>query len=206
MVDNPLAKEKAHEGVVTGIVAAAGHVWTCGGSAAFVCLREWKQRGEFQRRELLKQTGGAKAMMLISPVVRVTVQDTLGSTQSVPSTSPGGSLGSGYGGPAAVEVPQSWQLLTGHANGMLQVWGLVRGVLRPLMRIGEKTSPVSGLALCEPLGLICSSHEGRVVCRALPHPRSPRALTCQFVENQVKAVDADMIDGMRITFDIKASE
>jgi hypothetical protein len=51
------AKEKAHEGPVTALAAAAGRLWSAGGSSAFVCLREWTQRGEFVSRADLKQLG-----------------------------------------------------------------------------------------------------------------------------------------------------
>lgn len=51
------AKEKAHEGPVTALAAAAGRLWSAGGSSAFVCLREWTQRGEFVARTDLKQLG-----------------------------------------------------------------------------------------------------------------------------------------------------
>lgn len=175
MAMNALAKEKAHEGAVSAIVAAAGKVWTSGGSAAFICMREWKQNGAFVIKHLLKQTGAVTSMMLVSPMVRVISQDGLGRPQvaqthravppqlasatSVYATgsvmnSPNRSL------PAADEVPQTWQLVTGHAGGMIQIWGMVSHVLRPLMRIGQQAPPVTGLALCEPLGLVCSAHSG----------------------------------------------
>ena len=57
MVRNLRAKEKAHEGPVTSLAAAVGRVWTAGGSAAFVCLREWTQRGEFLKKHDLKSIG-----------------------------------------------------------------------------------------------------------------------------------------------------
>jgi len=57
MVRNLRAKEKAHEGPVTSLAAALGRVWTAGGSTAFVCLREWTQRGEFLKKYDLKSIG-----------------------------------------------------------------------------------------------------------------------------------------------------
>ena len=57
MVKNLKAKDKAHEGVVASLAAGAGRVWTAGGSVAFVCLREWTQRGEFLRKHDLQSIG-----------------------------------------------------------------------------------------------------------------------------------------------------
>lgn len=57
MVIRPQAREKAHEGPVSAITATAGRVWTCGGQTAFVCLREWTQRGEFMAKHDLKAVG-----------------------------------------------------------------------------------------------------------------------------------------------------
>jgi len=175
MAVNALAKEKAHEGAVSAIVACAGKVWTSGGSAAFICMREWKQNGAFVIKHLLKQTGAVTAMMLVSPIVRVVSQEPVGvasptaSTYSFRGTNASGGNASVVGSPstilssfpASAEVPQTWQLVTGHAGGMIQIWGVMSHVLRPLMRIGQQAPPVTGLALCEPLGLVCSSHSGR---------------------------------------------
>ena len=71
MVINLRAKEKAHNGPVTAILAAAGRVWTSGGSPAFVCLKEWTQRGEFMNKRDLKVTGAATSMKIVSPFVAV---------------------------------------------------------------------------------------------------------------------------------------
>ena len=71
MVVNLRAKEKAHNGPVTAILAAAGRVWTSGGSPAFVCLKEWTQRGEFMNKRDLKVTGAATCMKIVSPFVAV---------------------------------------------------------------------------------------------------------------------------------------
>jgi hypothetical protein len=57
MVLNPKAREKAHEGKVTALAAAAGRVWTSGGATAFVCLREWTQRGELMAKHDLQAIG-----------------------------------------------------------------------------------------------------------------------------------------------------
>jgi hypothetical protein len=45
MTWHPLAKESAHYGPVRTIAAAAGRVWTCGGSSAFAVLKEWTPDG-----------------------------------------------------------------------------------------------------------------------------------------------------------------
>ena len=59
MVDNPHAREPTHLGPVTALAAAVGRVWTSGGSSAFVCLREWTQRGEFIASTDLKSMGAS---------------------------------------------------------------------------------------------------------------------------------------------------
>lgn len=98
--------------------------------------------------------------MLVSQMVRVMSQDPMSIAASgFGSTAPSvGSPGSML--PGSTDVPQPWQLLTGHAGGMIQIWGVVSHLLRPLMRIGQQAPPVTGLALCEPLGLVCSAHSG----------------------------------------------
>lgn len=163
MVVNKLAREKAHEGPVYSIAAAGGRVWTCGGSAAFVCLREWSQRGEFMQKCNLKSVGAASCMMLISPIVRITTSSerapSAASTlamASIPSYLGGGNSGSG----GSTDVPQAWQLMTGHNNGIVQIWGQVSGVLKPLLRIGTQRSAVTGMAICEAVGVVCTVHQG----------------------------------------------
>ena len=160
MVKSLRAKEKAHEGAVTSLAAAAGRVWTAGGSAAFLCLREWTQRGEFLKKHDLKSIGAAVSMLLVSPLVRVNTAPDLSS-----------SLGSALSGSSVnslvfknTELPQSWQLLTGHGSGVVQVWGDVRGMLCPLLRITGGTSPITSLSIHSPLGLICTSHLGKLFC------------------------------------------
>ncbi len=56
-VDSKHLKEPAHYGTVTSVAAAVGRVWTAGGSSAFVCLREWSQRGEFLASTDLRSVG-----------------------------------------------------------------------------------------------------------------------------------------------------
>lgn len=97
-------------------------------------------------------------MLLISPIVNLQVSlDQPSSSGSVVSSfTPGNSLVRG-----AVQVPQAWQLLTGHGNGVIQVWGNVKGGLCPLLRIGGEVSPLTAIAVHPPLGLICSCHLGK---------------------------------------------
>ena len=58
MVRSPLARELAHYGPVRCMTAAAGRVWTCGGSSAFAVFREWTQEGHFLHESDMKRTGG----------------------------------------------------------------------------------------------------------------------------------------------------
>ncbi len=69
MVINLRAKERAHNGPVSAICAASGRVWTSGGSPAFLCFREWTQRGEFMNKKDLKVTGAAVKMKIVSPII-----------------------------------------------------------------------------------------------------------------------------------------
>jgi serine/threonine protein kinase len=202
MVSDPRAREPAHEGPVTALAAAAGRVWTSGGSAAFVCLREWRQRGDLVNKLDLKGIGAATAMLLITPVVRVALPGGLGGGDAGPGGGPlasvasssawggaGGALGGGGESGAAGEAPQAFQLLTAHANGMCHVWGDVGGAMRPLLRVGDRAPPATGLAVCAPLGLICSAHlDGRLLLRALPHPFGPAALVVTYRERAVSAL------------------
>lgn len=215
MVKSLRAKEKAHEGPISSMVAAAGRVWTAGGSSAFVCLREWTQRGEFLRKTDLKSVGEsnlvelndflllcrslhlprysvpslpgpAVSMLLISPIVKVQIgfDQPSSSGSAVSSMSPGNSIAKGAG-----QVPQAWQLLTGHGNGVVQVWGDIKGALTPLLRIGGEVSPLTAIAVHPPLGLICSSHlDGRMVTHAVPHPNGHAALTVTLLEGTISAV------------------
>lgn len=177
------AKEKAHEGPVAAILAAGGRVWTTGGSSAFVCLREWTQRGEFINRTDLKQLGGVLTMKLISPIVRVGnfSPDRTASVQVSTTTSIATSQ--------SLEVAQTWQLITGHGNGILQVWGLLSGLTVPLLRIGSQQSPVTSLAVCGSLGMLCTSHlDGKLRLYAVPNPVGSSALTVIPAERSVSAV------------------
>lgn len=178
------AKEKAHEGPVAAILAAAGRVWTTGGSSAFVCLREWTQRGEFINRTDLKQLGGALSMTLVSPIVRVGNLSSDRVTASVQV-----STVSVVTSPQSTEVTQTWQLVTGHGNGILQVWGLLSGLTVPLLRIGSQQSPVTSLAVCGSLGMLCTSHlDGKLRLYAVPNPVGSSALTVTPAERSVSAV------------------
>jgi hypothetical protein len=88
--------------------------------------------------------GAAACLVLCSPIVRVlSPLDQSNSASSVPG-----------------EIPQGWQLVTGHGNGMIQIWGNVSGLLRPLVRIGERASPITSLVILEHLGALCLSHLG----------------------------------------------
>ncbi|RMZ53790.1 hypothetical protein APUTEX25_003929, partial [Auxenochlorella protothecoides] len=190
MVNSELLREQAHYGPVSALAAAVGRVWTAGGSSAFVCLREWSQRGELLASNDLRSMGTVNAMAITSPLVRVLLPAERGAhpaaTASVISLAPR-SGGTGPGGAAlATELQQVWQLLTVHDSGMVQVWTMVAGLLRPILRIGERTSPAKGLAVCESLGAVCTSHlDGRLLVRPLPHPKSPGGLTINYVAGSV---------------------
>ena len=159
MVRNLRAKEKAHEGAITALGAASGRVWTAGGSSAFVCMREWTQRGEFLKKHDLKSVGTVVSILFVSPIVRVASSSSqVGAASASFSTSPT-SAGSSVLH-SSIELPQAWQMLTGHANGIVQVWGDARGYLCPFLRIGGEVSPLTSIAVSPPLGLICSSHLG----------------------------------------------
>jgi hypothetical protein len=156
LVPNAVARERAHDGPVTALAAAAGRVWTAGGGAAFLCLREWTQRGEHIAKHDLRSVGAAACMVVATQLVCITVpSDLLASTLSL-----GTATSSTMQQAQQAEVPQSWQLLTGHGNGMVQVWGQVGGLLRPLLRIGEQSSPVTGIHISEALGALITAHLG----------------------------------------------
>ena len=121
-------------------------------------------------------------MLIITPIVRVNIaSDPTSSMSSVMSTST-----SSY---RNQELPQAWQLLTGHANGVIQVWGETRGLLTPFLRIGGEQSPITAIAVLPPLGIICSSHlDGRLVVRAVPHPNGQSALTVSLVDGSISSI------------------
>ncbi len=47
----------------------------------------------------------------------------------------------------------------------MQVWASLGGVLRPVLRVGERVSPARALVVSEGLGGLVSCHaEGQVIC------------------------------------------
>lgn len=175
------AKERAHSGPITAICAAAGRVWTSGGTPAFLCLREWTQRGEFMSKKDLKVTGAVTYFKLITPFVQVN------SPSSAMSSAFSGGTDSSTSGS---EVPQSWQLLTGYANGTIGVWGSVHGVLCQLLRIGRQAPPVTGLAVSDELGLICTSHlDGKLRLRVPPRLCDRDKLQISYMEKTISTVN-----------------
>lgn len=91
--------------------------------------------------------------------------------------------------PATVEVPQTWQLLTGHGNGVMQVWGVLGGLLTPLLRIGGQASPVTAVTVCSALGLLCSAHsDGKLQLHGVPNPRGHSALSVVPADRSISAV------------------
>jgi len=129
--------------------------------------------------------GAALSMLIISPIVKVTTSPDLASSLSSGAS---GNLESSIAF-RSTELPQAWQLLTGHGNGVIQVWGDARGMLCPLLRIGGDASPITAVAVHAPMGLICSSHlDGRLVVQAVPHPRGQSALAVTLVDGSVSQV------------------
>ncbi len=136
-------------------------------------------------RFLFPYIGAALSMLIVSPIVRVTTSPDPASSLSSATS---GSLESSIAF-RNTELPQTWQLLTGHGNGVIQVWGDARGMLCPLLRIGGDASPITAVAVHAPLGLICSSHlDGRLVVQAVPHPRGQSALGVTLVDGSVSQV------------------
>eukprot|EP00887_Chlorella_sp_A99_P004072 scaffold11.g4072.t1 len=155
MLVNPYAKENCHQGTLTAIAAAVGRVWTSGGHQAFVCLREWSQRGEFIGSHDLRSMGSANAMAITSPLVRV----------RVPTVASAGAVGS---------VVSRGSLATAEVD---QVWTQMQGRLQPLLRIGDRRAPAIGLVVCEQLGALCTAHnDGKLLLQSLPHYKSPSGL------------------------------
>ena len=62
MVSSPLARELAHHGPVGCIAAAAGRVWTCGGTGAYATFREWTQAGVLLSTCKLRSKGESAAV------------------------------------------------------------------------------------------------------------------------------------------------
>ena len=186
MVVNHRAKEKAHNGPISSICAAAGRVWTSGGTPAFLCMREWTQRGEFMSKKDLKMTGAATAMKLVTPFVMV--------------KSPSNNLGSAFSGGTETsmttsEIPQSWQLLTGYANGTVGVWGAVNGVLCQLLRIGKHCPPVTGIAIFDELGTVCTSHlDGKLRIRVPPRLADTDKLQITYYDKTISTVNLQVTE------------
>lgn len=61
------------------------------------------------------------------------------------------------------------------------------------------------LSISQDFSLSLSFADGRVVFRALPHPKDPAMLTAQLVEKQVKFVD-DQTGAFKMTGAIRVSE
>ncbi|KAK2077996.1 hypothetical protein QBZ16_003864 [Prototheca wickerhamii] len=186
MVDSELLREQAHYGAVTALAAAVGRVWTAGGSSAFVCLREWSQRGELLASNDLRSMGAVNSMAMCSPIVRVLLPADrgagAGNVMSLAQRS-GGALRDSS---VLSALQQVWQLVTVHDSGMVQVWTMVGGLLKPILRIGERMSPARGLVVCESLGALVTSHlDGRLLVRPLPHPRTAGGLTISYVAGSV---------------------
>ncbi len=187
MVVNHRAKEKAHNGPVFSILAAAGRVWTAGGTPAFLCFKEWTQRGEFMLKKDLKVTGAIVSMKLISPFVLVKSHSAGLSTV----TSMGGSDASS----PAIEVRQQYQVLMGYANGTVGVWGPVNGVLCQILRIGRRCPPVTGLAILDDLGMIVTSHlDGKLRIRVPPRIVDRDRLSVMYTDKTVSSVNLNVIE------------
>lgn len=186
MVVNHRAKEKAHNGPVFSVLAAAGRVWTAGGTPAFLCFKEWTQRGEFMIKKDLKVTGAIVAMKLISPFVLVKSHSAGLSTV----TSMGGSDTS-----PGVEVRQQYQVLMGYANGTVGVWGPVNGVLCQILRIGRRCPPVTGLAVVDDLGMIITSHlDGKLRLRVPPRAVDKDRLLVMYTDKTVSSVNLNLVE------------
>ena len=184
MVINLRAKEKAHNGPVTAILAAAGRVWTSGGSPAFVCFKEWTQRGEFMNKRDLKVTGAATCMKLVSPFVAVRTRvkgDQFNAT--------------GTRKTSHAEVRQQYQVIMGYANGTIGVWGPMSGILSQIMRIGRHLPPVTGLAVLDELGLVATSHiDGRLRLRIPPRIVDKDRLSVAYTPDSVYSVNLNLIE------------
>ncbi len=53
---------------------------------------------------------------------------------------------------------------------------MINDVLRPVLRIGDRTTPAKGLVICEQLSTICTGHSGAVgqmlaLALSAPEPR-----------------------------------
>lgn len=126
-------------------------------------------------------------MMLTSPIVRVTrPSDSVSGLFTMPSSRSSSVVKPNLNN----EVPQAWQLISGHTSGIFQVWGDVSGVIRPLLRIGRRDSPVTGLTVCANMGIICSSHlDGKVKVLAIPDVKSDGAFPSLLGDRSVASVN-----------------
>lgn len=187
MVVNHRAKEKAHNGPVFSILAAAGRVWTAGGTPAFLCFKEWTQRGEFMIKKDLKVTGAVVSMQLVSPFVLVKSHSAGLSTVT--------SMGGGDASSPGIEVRQQYQVLMGYANGTVGVWGPVNGVLSQILRIGRRCPPVTGLAVLDELGMIITSHlDGKLRIRVPPRIVDKDRLSVMYTDKTVSSVNLNLIE------------
>jgi serine/threonine protein kinase len=189
----------AHDGPVHSVAAAGGRVYTSGGTSAFVTFNQWGRDGSLLSKKVMKKivNGTVTSMLFTSPFVRIHVPrvnvqgyNHTGSDYSLPSSSTmsqSGGGGDGIGGVSGSsggvtantdEIPQAWQLLTGHSNGVIMVWAMVqKNVLEPALIIGPKGPPICGLTVCESLGMICKAHtNGDLVVMPIPHFNGPQAI------------------------------
>lgn len=221
----------AHDGPVHSIAAAGGRVYTSGGTSAFVTFNQWGRDGSLLSKKVMKKivNGTVTNMLFTSPFVRIHVSrvnvqgyNHTGSEYSLPSSTAmsqtgggggvdgsGGASGSSGGVTANTdEIPQAWQLLTGHSNGVIMVWAMVqKNVLEPALIIGPKGPPICGLTVCESLGMICKAHtNGDLVVMPIPHFNGPQAIPAicqsslneqqgQKIENINKKVDDEALRG-----------
>lgn len=180
MVINLRAKEKAHNGPVTAILAAAGRVWTSGGSPAFVCFKEWTQRGEFMNKRDLKLTGAAACMKIVSPFVAI-------------RTGLAGDQGQRKATQA--DVRQQYQVLTAYANGTIGVWGPVNGILCQFIRIGRHSAPITGMAVLHELGMVATSHiDGKIRLRVPPRIVDKDRLSVSYSDQSVYSVNLNLME------------
>jgi len=189
----------AHDGPVHSIAAAGGRVYTSGGTSAFVTFNQWSRDGSLLSKKVMKKivNGTVTSMLFTSPFVRIHVPrvnvqgyNHTGSDYSLPSSSTMSQPGGGRDGSGGMsgssggvttntdEIPQAWQLLTGHSNGVIMVWAMVqKNVLEPALIIGPKGPPICGLTVCESLGMICKAHtNGDLVVMPIPHFNGPQAI------------------------------
>jgi len=89
-----------------------------------------------------------------------------------------------------VDAVQNWQLLFGYTNGTIGVWGLVNGILCQVLRIGRRCTSVTGIAIYNDLGLICSSHlDGNLRVRIPPRLCDRDKLQVSYVDKTISTVN-----------------